>query len=127
MVSAEPGKPELVFDENDPEIAVGIRLNLPDSVRNQIATGYLENSIRGGFKGTQEDFERSLVQAQNDEDFERLANLVLTEDLYIPDVVLVNNFENEFLGFYNNGRISCSFDSDRKYLTCLHNMISLCF
>ncbi len=129
LVSAEPGKPELVFDENDPEIAIGIKVNLPDTIAERIILEYLKGNRPSDFDGTQEQFNEKGLSLK--EDYKLLADYIIQQykrnDLYIPGFVLEDNFLQKLKALYFNGLITCGNCSNSKYWVKLNNMLRVYF
>ena len=125
---AEEGIPELVFDKNDPELAIGIKLNLPTHVQEVIMSDYLKNdkTLDGFTLSKQEDFTKQLNLMQDVENYKALIKLVLQgKDFFIPVNVLQKGFLKKFRGIYWNGRIGC-YDSAGEYFALLENFIADC-
>lgn len=129
LINAKPGEPELVFDENDPEIAVGIKVNLPGTIANRIILDYLKGNCPNNFDGTQEQFNEKGMSLNGD--YKSLADYIIQQymrnDLYIPGFVLEDDFLQKLKALYFNGLITCGHCSNSKYWVELNNMLRVYF
>lgn len=129
LANAKPGEPELVFDENDPEVAVGIKVNLPDAIAKRIILDYLKGDCPDDFDGTQEQFNELGLSLK--EDYKLLADYIIQQymrnDLYVPGFVLEDNFLQKLKALYFNGLITCGYCSNSKYWVKLNNMLRVYF
>ena len=128
LLKAEPGVPEWVFDKQDPEMIVGIRLNLPNEIVDRIKHEHLNDEYPEPFKGTQEEFEKAGNEIS--ETPRAFTVYVLQahqrEDLFVPDSVLMKDFYSKLKGIYNNGDITCCCGIG-TYWAMLERMLALVF
>ena len=126
---AEEGIPELVFDKDDPELAIGIKLNLPGSIANKIIQNYLKGENPEDFNGRQEAFNEIGESLKGN--YKLLAEYIIQQykrgDLYIPGIVLEDNFLQKLQGLYYNGLVTCGCCSNLKYWAKLQNLICIFF
>ena len=109
LINAKPGEPELVFDEKDPEIAVGIKLNLPGDVLNVLEEYTKEHPSHLKASITQQALEDQ-GEVNCTEDFVAIILETHKKDLLLTGNILGNNFFfylNSALN-YKNTAITCA-------------------
>ncbi len=129
LVNAKPGEPELVFDKEDPEVAIGIKVNLPDTIAKRIIREYLKGDCPNNFDGTQEQFNEAGLSLKGD--YKLLADYIIQQykrnDLYIPGFILEDDFFEKLKALYYNGLITCGHCSNSKYWVKLNSMLRVYF
>ena len=125
---SEKGVPELVFDQFDDEVILGIRLNLPEQIVKRIMDEYLHCASIEDFNGSQEMFNEKGKALKNNKDLAKyIIHQFHNQKLYIPDFVLKDNFLQKIQSFYYNGLVRCGSCVINKYWTQLNNMLCLFF